>query len=154
MSEMPGVVISIEDGHAVVEIGPRAAGCGRCHEPGGCGSPTMGAAKQKRHYRLLNDIGVRVGDEVILAIADGSLFKISVLAYLLPITLVIAGAAIGATLVPESDSVALGGAVIGLALGLVVLRLAQSRMSTGREPLLSMRIKDCVFHSHKEISSC
>jgi sigma-E factor negative regulatory protein RseC len=154
MSEMPGVVIRIEAGHAVVELGPRAAGCGRCHEPGGCGSTAIGAAKQKRHYRLPNDIGVRVGDDVVLIIADGSLLKISMLAYLLPVTLLIAGAAIGSSLAPNSDAFALAGAGVGLALGLVVLRLAQSRMSAAREPLLSMRIKDCVFHSHKEISSC
>jgi sigma-E factor negative regulatory protein RseC len=156
MTEMPGVVIRIEDGHAVVEIGPRAVGCGRCQEPGGCGAPTMstGSAKQKRQYRLPNDIGVGLGDDVVLAMADGALLKVALLAYLLPVALLIAGAAIGATLSPSSDSLALSGAAVGLGLGLVALRWAQTRMSTAREPLLSMHIKDCNFQSHKEISSC
>jgi sigma-E factor negative regulatory protein RseC len=155
MTEMPGVVTRIEDAHAVVEIGPRTAGCGRCHEPGGCGAPSMGAAaKRKRHYRLANTIGVRVGDDVVLTMADGALLKISFLAYLLPVALLITGAAIGTTLAPTSDALALAGAVIGLAFGLVALRLSQTIMSTAREPLLSMRIKDCALHSHKEINSC
>lgn len=155
MTEMPGVVTRVADGHADVEIGPRTAGCGRCHEPGGCGAPTLGgAAKRQRHYRLPNTIGVSVGDAVVLTMADGALLKISFLAYLLPVTLLIVGAAIGTTLVPTSDTLALVGAGIGLALGLVALRLSQSRISAGREPLLAMRIKDCALHSHKEINSC
>jgi sigma-E factor negative regulatory protein RseC len=153
MSEMPGIVTSVERNLAVVEIAPRAAGCGRCHEPGGCGVSTS-TTTGKRQYRLPNDIGARVGDEVVLTIPEGSLLKVSLLAYFLPVALVILGAAAGTLLSASSDLVALTGAGIGLLVGLVVLRLAQSRLLLAREPLLGMRIKDCVFHSQKELKSC
>ena len=155
MTEMPGVVTAIVGEQAIVEIGPRTAGCGRCHEPGCCGSPLLGKSGQGvRHYRLPNRVGAGIGDDVVLTLADGSLLKVSLLAYLLPIVLVLGGAAAGLLLLPQSDAASMVGAGIGLAVGLATLRLAQSRMLTRREPLLDMRIKECVFHSHEDIRLC
>jgi sigma-E factor negative regulatory protein RseC len=155
MSEMPGIVTSVDGQLAVVEIAPRTSGCGRCHEPGGCGAAaTPVAGKGARSYRLPNSIGVRVGDEVLLTIPEGSLLKVSMLVYLLPVALVITGAAGGSLVSAPPDLAALTGAAVGLVLGFAILRLAQSRLLTSREPLLAMRFKDCAFHSHEEINSC
>ena len=152
MTETPGAVARVDDGFAYVEIGPRVAGCGRCHEAGGCGA-TWGADthKGKRVYRVPNDIGVRIGDEVVLTMPDGALLRASLLAYFLPIVLVIVAAGIGSTI---SEASAVGGAGIGLAVGMVLVRYGQSRMLAAREPLLSMRIKTCAFNLPRGHHSC
>jgi sigma-E factor negative regulatory protein RseC len=153
MNETPGLVTRVEDGLAYVQIGARVAGCGRCHEVGGCGSSLLGGAQSQapRTYRVPNRIGAQVGDDVLLTIPDGALLKVSLLAYLLPVLLVIAGAALGTRL---SDAMAILGAAAGLVVGMAVLRFAQSRLIAAREPLLSMRIKSCAFHLHKDIPQC
>lgn len=151
MSEAPGVVTRVEHGYAYVDVGPRAAGCGRCHEPGGCGGGLTADRATSRTYRLPNRIGARVGDDVVLTIPGGALLKVSLLAYLFPVALVIAGAVTGAVV---SDAAAIGGGAVGLAFGVAMLNFAERRMSSAREPLLAMRIKSCAFHSHEEPRQC
>jgi sigma-E factor negative regulatory protein RseC len=152
VTEMPGLVLRTEDDFAYVEIAPRQAGCGRCHEVGGCGADAgAGGSGGKRVYRLPNAIGVCSGDQVMLTVADGALLKASLYAYLLPIVLVIVGAAIGTTI---SETAAVIAAGIGLAVGMVLTRYAQSRMLATREPLLRMRIKNCAFNSSKDHNLC
>lgn len=141
MTETPALVVRVDEPFAYVEIGPRLAGCGRCHEAGGCGAGSTGSGG-KRIYRLPNDIGVRAGDEVMLVVPDGALLKASLLAYLLPVISLIVAAAIGAAL---SERAAVIGVCTGLAIGLALVRYGQSRMLSAREPLLRMRIKSCAF---------
>ncbi len=151
MSEAPGIVSRVERGYAYVDIGPRASGCGRCHEPGGCGGGLSVDRGISRTYRLPNRIGARVGDDVVLTIPEGALLKVSLLAYLIPVALVIAGAVVG-TIV--SDLAAIAGGALGLALGLGLLRLGERKMSSAMERLLAMRIKSCAHHSHEEPRQC
>jgi sigma-E factor negative regulatory protein RseC len=152
VTETPGAVVLVDDRFAYIEIGPRVAGCGRCQEEGGCGA-SWGADGQngKRVYRLPNDIGVRIGDDVVVTMPEGALLRASLLVYFLPIVLVIIAAGIGSTI---SEVAAVSGAGIGLAVGMVLVRYGQSRMLAAREPLLSMRIKTCAFNLPKEHHSC
>lgn len=153
MTETPGAVIKVERDHAFVEIGPRSVGCGRCHEAGGCGSQRPGgaAAGPKRILRLPNDLNVAVGDSVLVVIPDGALLRAALLAYGLPLLLLLAGAAIGAA---WSDGVAAAGAAGGLAIAAVAPRLTRKRLRVAREPLVTMRIKPCAFNSSKENHTC
>jgi positive regulator of sigma E activity len=48
-----------------------------------------------RRYRLENRIGAGVGDQVQLTVADGTVWRASLLSYVLPLLLAIGGAAIG-----------------------------------------------------------
>lgn len=137
------IVTSIEGQHALVEVQPAVSGCGRCNETGGCGSGLLNQAlrpKKRLIYRVTNRIGARVGDSVTVTVPQGAVLRAALLAYLLPVLLVIVGAAIG-TVFSASDAVALTGAGAGLALGLLVMRLTQSRLAVAGEPLLTMRIK-------------
>ncbi len=137
------IVTSIEGEHALVEVQPAVSGCGRCNEAGGCGSGLLNQALRPRRrliYRVANRIGARVGDSVTVTVPEGAVLRAALLAYLLPVLLVIAGAALG-TAISASDLVALVGAGAGLALGLLVLRLAQRRLAVAGEPLLAMRLK-------------
>jgi sigma-E factor negative regulatory protein RseC len=153
VTETPGAVLRVDDRFAYVEIGPRVSGCGRCHEAGGCGANWGAGDDQggKRVYQLPNDIGVCAGDDVVLTMPDGALLRASLLAYFLPIVLVILAAGIGSSV---SELAAVGGAGVGLGIGLVLVRYGQSRMLAAREPLLAMRIKTCAFNLPKEHHSC
>ncbi|MBV2235253.1 MAG: SoxR reducing system RseC family protein [Sterolibacterium sp.] len=131
--ENRGTVTCVEGAYALVEVRPVSAGCGRCHETGGCGGGLLTEAlrpKGMTRYRLKNTIGAQVGDEVVLRVAEGAVLRVALLAYLLPVICLIVGAAI-ATAIYAEDHMALAGAVSGLLLGLLVLRLLQSRLAHG-----------------------
>jgi len=125
MSQCNGRVLSIDADHVWVETDPRAVGCGNCDSPGGCRSGFFSGANAHRRYRVPNSINAAVGEEVQLTTADGSLLKISLLAYGLPTLLVVIGAALGQSL--HGDLWAINGAIIGLLIGVLILRNGQRR---------------------------
>lgn len=70
-TRMRGTVNGIVGDLAIVDITP-TTGCGRCHEPGGCGGGLLtGEGACKRSYRIANSIGAVAGDSVIVSIQDG-----------------------------------------------------------------------------------
>ncbi|SMB26720.1 Positive regulator of sigma E activity [Sterolibacterium denitrificans] len=131
--ENRGIVTRVEGPYALVEVRPMSGGCGRCHEAGGCGSNLLNETLRPQSmniYRLTNEIGARVGDVVMISVPEGAVLRVALLAYLLPVLCLIAGAAIGTSVYAE-DRFALAGAVIGLMAGLLVLRLLQPRLARG-----------------------
>jgi positive regulator of sigma E activity len=59
----------------------------------------------------------RAGDGVIIEVDDGELLRAAALAYVPPLAGLLAGPVVAAMLQPGSESVALAGAVVGLAAG-------------------------------------
>lgn len=113
-STIRAVVHALDGKYASVEV--EQGGCGRCHEKGGCGGQqlTQMFCSGPKTYRVENTIGAVVGDQVTIAIAAGSVRRTANLAYGVPLTATIAGAALGASF--GSDLSAMMGAGIGLAL--------------------------------------
>ncbi|MBP9714712.1 MAG: SoxR reducing system RseC family protein [Sterolibacterium sp.] len=143
--ENRGIVRRVEGDQVEVEVRPLSGGCGRCHEEGGCGSHLLNESLRPRQlsvYRLHNTINARVGDSVILQVAEGAVLRAALWAYLLPVLLLIAGTAVGRLLSPPGDERApLLGAAAGLLLGLLVLRfLPSTAHAADGHPLLSMRL--------------
>lgn len=136
MNEVEGVVRRVVDGMAFVEI-ERATGCGRCHEPGGCGSGGRASSSNCRSYSVANIINAAVGDEVLVSVAKGSILMAAFWAYVLPGILMLTGALI-ASFVVGSDWAAVFGALFGLLCGYGLLRQFP-RASKSRS--LSMRFK-------------
>ena len=136
-SSIEGIVTAVEGRVAEVETGPRAAGCGRCQEPGGCGGGLLNLqdAGKPRLYRIHNAIEARVGDRVLLCAEAGTVLRAALLSYGLPLALLIAGAATGSAF--GGDAMALAGAVFGVALGMLLLRTVARQ----EEPGLSLRFK-------------
>lgn len=131
--ENRGIVTRVEGTYALVEVRPMSGGCGRCHEAGGCGSHLLNEAlrpQRMNSYRLMNGIGARIGDAVMISVPEGAVLRVALLAYLLPVLCLIVGAAIGTSVYGE-DRFALAGAVIGLMTGLLLLRLLQPRLARG-----------------------
>ena len=125
MSQCDAVVVEASGGQVWVEVPGRAPACGSCKNTEACQDSLLGISAGPRRYWLENLIGARVGDRVQLTVAEGTLWSASLASYVLPVLLAIGGAAIGQSVAGDSSAVA--GSVIGLACGLVLLRLKEIR---------------------------
>lgn len=134
MTEVEGMVKGVEGRWAQVEV-VRSSGCGRCHEPGGCGG---GEHVCRQVYRLDNEIGAKAGDEVWVSLEQGSVLKAALFAYGVPGGCMFLGAVL-ALLALGGDLAAFGGALAGLIFGYVVLRMLPSYF--GNFQSLSIRLK-------------
>lgn len=106
------IVRSLDGKWVRVEI--EQGGCGRCHEKGGCGGQhlTQMFCSGPKTYLVENTVGANVGDRVKIAIAVGSVSRTANLAYILPLTVTIVGAVLGALF--GGDLSAMAGAGVGL----------------------------------------
>ena len=106
------VVRAVDGESALVEV--EQGGCGRCHEEGGCGGQqlTQMFCSGPKSYRVTNAVGAMIGDRVKIAVAPGSVRRTANLAYILPLTVAIAGAVIG---MPFGGDI---GAIVGSVCGI------------------------------------
>ena len=119
----PAVVTDTHGRHALLRVDRPLAGCGRCHEPGGCGGSLVDArrAGSPVALRVVNTLGVIPGDRVIVEMSPGSILKTAALTYGCTTLLVILGAIFGAHFW-GGDSAAVMGALLGLVVGAGVSR--------------------------------
>ncbi|MBT9522838.1 MAG: SoxR reducing system RseC family protein [Dechloromonas sp.] len=122
------IVRTLDGKFANVEV--EHGGCGRCHEDGGCGGQqlTQMFCSGQKTYRVENVIGADIGDRVTIAIAAGSVSRTANFAYILPLTVTIAGAALGSFF--GGDLSAMIGAGVGLAIAFLYV-IARSHGKTG-----------------------
>ena len=117
-SEAPGLV------RLAFEV---KAGCGRCHETGGCGGINLAQPICSKPKSLLvpDSLGLRLHDRVLVSVPDVMLSRGVTRAYLIPLVLLFAGSLLGAFFLPaltpmawqlSSDVGAIAGAGIGLVL--------------------------------------
>ena len=129
MIEERAVVVEAGDGHAWVEIQRRSA-CGSCAASEGCGTAALGKLWSDRRIRVraIAEEPLRVGDEVCVGLADGVLLRGALLAYSLPLFLLLAGALLGQVAFAGAgeEPVVLSG-VLGLGLGFLVVRVLSKR---------------------------
>lgn len=134
-----GIVTRVEGDFAWVEV-VSGNSCGSCKSQGSCGSGLLGLTASPRQFRLLNGVGARPGDAVSITMPEGGVVKAALLGYLLPLSLGIAGAAAGMHL-GGADGPALIGLGLGLAAGLLLLKLVSRR----REPWPRMSLQSQVI---------
>lgn len=140
MIEECGRVVAVEPDYAWIETTARS-GCGRCEESGGCGQNSI--------FRMLGDHGrqlrvptgnlrVDIGDAAVVGVPGGALVKASLLAYLVPLLALLAGASIGHHLSSGYDPAAVFGGLFGMAAGLGLCRVLSSRIAgrSGITPVL------------------
>ena len=126
MIEMQARIVATEPGAALVEP-MSGASCSSCAsssgEPsaGGCGADKIGQlfTLKAKQYRVIDPIGARVGDEVIIGIADGAVLRGSAAVYALPLLLVFIGATLAAYIAPpqNQDLASIAGAASGFMIG-------------------------------------
>jgi sigma-E factor negative regulatory protein RseC len=136
MSDSEALVTGVAGEYAVVEVECLPSACGKCGDKGGCGKPQGGP----RRYAVLNTVGARVGDRVVLSVPEGAVLKAAALSYLMPLVFVIGGAAAGTAFGDGLPTVA--GAAAGLALGLIILRIANMRMARRSGSWLRLTLKN------------
>lgn len=122
MLEMRAIVLKVKGREA--EISPLGGGgCGHCNSEGGCGSgklTKMFCSSQPRSFLVLNQADAKVGDEVNIALPEGSLLYSSLRMYLLPLLSMFAVGFLGATLAIDTstrDAYALIASLVGLMIG-------------------------------------
>jgi sigma-E factor negative regulatory protein RseC len=127
MIEEQAVVVQVEGTRALLEI-ERSSPCGLCGATRGCGVSLWGRLFGSRRSGIStsNDLQVQVGDRVIIGVREDALLTSSVMAYLVPVLLICAGALLGSSLAASraaGDLYAVVGAVAGLLSGLAWMRL-------------------------------
>jgi len=128
MNEMRAIVLGLRGDQA--EITPVGnSGCSHCNSGNGCGSgklAQMFCGNQPRKFIAKNSVQAQVGDEVNVVLPQGLLLRSSLLMYMLPLTLLLGGALLGASLGgtgAERDGYALLGALMGLLAGFALSRV-------------------------------
>lgn len=140
-TEYDAVVTRVDGNYAWLDV-QDDSGCASCSQ-----SDTCGKRAKREPQRVRNDIGARVGQRVILSVPQGAVLKATLWTYMLPLALVLVGAASGLTLAGDPGAVA--GAVAGFVAALGVLRWVEPQFRAGREPLVAMRIKEVVVQLHR-----
>jgi sigma-E factor negative regulatory protein RseC len=123
MIEESGRVVKLEGELAWVETERRSA-CHGCSAQSGCGTGLIGRLFRYRRSRVraLNAAGARVGEEVILGLAEQALVRGSLAVYLAPLVAMLAGAMLADSLVPGDDGAAVAGGLLGFGLALLYMR--------------------------------
>ena len=91
MATEQGVVIRTDTGAAWVKT-VKSSACEGCSARGSCHSMGDGDAME---VEVLNEIGAKAGDRIVLSFETSSLLKATFLLYVFPVLLLIMGAAIG-----------------------------------------------------------
>lgn len=126
MIEEQAVVVGVERNDALLEV-VRQQPCGLCGQTRGCGVSLWGRLLGHRAgaFRAANPISAQAGDMVVVGIDEQALLSSSVVAYVIPLCALLAGAVLAGMFAPASgngDWNAVGGAACGLGLGLLWLR--------------------------------
>lgn len=133
MIEERARVIAVENNQLLLEAETRAA-CNACAARQGCGTSVLSkwVGRKFTRFQAPNTVNARVGDEVVVGLAEEAMLKGSVFVYLLPLLAMIGFALLADSLISTDtasrDLLVLVSAVAGFALMLVISRLF---LSTG-----------------------
>lgn len=129
MLEAEGVIVKIGPEGVFVETS-RVSACGSCSSQKNCGTSTLSQllGGKKSVFKVLDPIGAAVGERVVIGVEEAVLLKSSLLAYLLPLALLLAGAVLAGLPAPAhlKDAYAGAGAFAGLILGFTALKFASA----------------------------
>ncbi len=133
MLDTRAIVVRLEGDEAVVEA-VHGGGCGACSGANGCSSGSMSKmlCVKPRQFRVRNEIGARVGEEVEVSVAEGALLRSALTLYALPIALLFAGAIAGSAWAGAGahDAGAAAGAAAGLLAGFALARIITKRQQS------------------------
>ncbi|MFZ5579966.1 MAG: SoxR reducing system RseC family protein [Pseudomonadota bacterium] len=128
MLEARGRVVAIEEGGVWVES-VRQSACGACASKGHCGTALFGDALtgQGRFDRILarDDVGVGVGEDVIVGLPEEGMLRASLMLYGLPLLGLIGGMLLARR---WGEGVTLLAGVLGLVASLMLMRTLARRL--------------------------
>lgn len=128
MTETAQVLSVDEQGYAWVET-QRKTACNACSVQKGCGTGILAKffSGRRARLRVLNTVGAKPGDEVVVGLDDGMLVRTSLAVYMMPLVWMIIGAIAGTMAAERFDSLSSEAAsmlfgVLGLGIGFLWLR--------------------------------
>ena len=127
MIEERARVVAIEDGQLLLEAQTSSA-CGACAVKQGCGTSVLSKwlGRKFTRFQAPNTVNARVGDEVVVGLAEDAMLKGSLMVYLLPLLAMIGAALVADSLISldnaRRDLWVLVAAVAGFVLMLTVSR--------------------------------
>ncbi|PLW83156.1 alginate biosynthesis protein AlgM [Kineobactrum sediminis] len=139
-----GRVVAIEEDSVWVET-IRKSTCGNCAAQQGCGHGLLNRIRdgQRGLVRVLPGEfapnACRVHDEVSISIPEEVILRGSAIVYMVPLAAMLAGAALGSSVLPwPEDTAALAGAVFGFLAGVITVRWhsRQHRLDARLQPTL------------------
>ena len=144
MIEEQAVVVEAGDGYAWVETQRRSV-CGTCSASEGCGTAVLAKiwGERRTRVRAISALPLQPGDAVIVGLAEGALLRGSLLVYLLPLTLLLAGALLGqAAFAGAGEEPVVLASAVGLGLGFLVARIGSRRLRDDArfQPLVVRRL--------------
>ena len=131
MIEEHARVIAVQNGQLLLEAQTKAS-CSACAVKQGCGTSVISkwVGRKFTRFQAPNTVNARVGDEVVVGLAEEAMLKGSVLVYLLPLLAMIGFALLADSLIAADtasrDLMVLIAAVAGFSLMLVISRLLLS----------------------------
>lgn len=136
MIETQAKVVRTDGDVAYVEA-RNSSGCGSCGSSKECGTALLSQifGGSKREFRVLNAVGARTGENVVIGLEDGALLKGSMAMYLLPLALLFIGAISGVSLAPDAglqDLYSMFGGGAGLVAGFTWVKLYALRLGANR----------------------
>ncbi len=131
MIEEKGWVVDLEGGFALIET-ERKSACESCAVKRGCGTGTLSKVLGKKSSRLkvLNSVGARVDDEVVIGLDETALVKGSLAVYIVPLLSMFLSAGVAQWLfASRGEGVVIGFALIGLLGGFFWVRHFSRRIA-------------------------
>lgn len=154
MIEERAQVTSVSGEFAWIETFRKSA-CQSCSANKGCGTGALNDYFGKRmdKIKVLNPIGAKAGDKVIVGLQEDALLWGSLAIYLVPLVAMIMGAVIGQTGAANlgfaaSDGVAVVSGLIGLGLGFVWVKFFSKKVSTDN------RYQPIILRLDRESEKC
>ena len=140
MIEAPARITRL-DGLDAWVVSAAPSSCGACGGKG-CGSSLFARALHAKEpeYRVENPIGASVGEAVVIGLPDGALLGAALSGYIVPLLLLLAGAALGQWIAGEAGAVA--GCLLGL--GLAAWNLRRGRGTEVRPTVLRRGETGCA----------
>jgi sigma-E factor negative regulatory protein RseC len=124
-------VVAVEHGQAVLEP-EQTTSCGGCHAAKACGVDAGSRRLVARRFTLANDYGLRVGERVVVGIAEGTVLRAALAAFGIPLAAMLV-AGVTAQRLMGDDLFSLGATLVGLGLGLLAVRLWTARKAARGE---------------------
>jgi sigma-E factor negative regulatory protein RseC len=120
MLEETGKVVAIEGRYVVIETQQRSA-CGHCNVGDSCGTSVLAGlfSKRRNRVRLENHLDLSVGDQAVIGINESVLLSTAVMAYLLPLLMMITLAVIS-SLSGFGDGINFVVGMLGLFIGMMI----------------------------------
>jgi sigma-E factor negative regulatory protein RseC len=109
----------------------QTSSCGSCAASSACAAKGMGTLASRledRRFPLANDVGLVVGEKVVIGIQNSTLVQGSLIAYGIPLATMWLAAGVAQSLAGK-DMVTMTAMAAGLAFGLGIARLGAARLS-------------------------